>query len=281
MLKIEKDIKASSKNYSKMTNKKNEFIIIHGTGHVAPLDNFAKNLHDNVVGGSAHYFVKDDRIRQVIDDTDSAWAIGNAHGWYKVLNDKAHNSNSISIEMLEEDEQGHVSAATITTTGELVKMLMKKYNINKNEVIRHGDVLNKSCPQYYMHDKRWELLKKELVSEKYSCRFIKKNTYGREKPKLSSKHLSTLVAGEILKVYGHSGKYLNTNKGYVLEKRTFSGYSIGTIKQKTYGRYKPSMDALKLFKLNKGNNIRVYGLTPNGEHLRTNKGYVLVRRVKF
>ena len=67
---IKTDIMASSRNYTQCSSRTIKYIVIHGTGHVAPCKNFALNLKNNKCSGSAHYFVGDGEIRQVINDND-------------------------------------------------------------------------------------------------------------------------------------------------------------------------------------------------------------------
>ena len=58
-----------------------------------------------------------------------------------------------------------ITAATVDRTVELVKMLMKKYNIAADHVIRHYDVTGKSCPEPWVRDEsRWTEFKKRLTA---------------------------------------------------------------------------------------------------------------------
>ena len=65
-MEIKRDIKASSRNYTSCNSRTIKYIVIHGTGHVAPCKNFCLNLKNNKCSGSAHYFVGDGEIRQPI-----------------------------------------------------------------------------------------------------------------------------------------------------------------------------------------------------------------------
>lgn len=69
---------------------------------------------------------------------------------------KCTNSNSIGIEVCSTNSTGKMqnandksysfTAAAVKTTEELVKQLMKEYNIPADHVIRHYDVTGKPCP---------------------------------------------------------------------------------------------------------------------------------------
>ena len=92
---IKKDIMASSRNYTKCNSRTIKYIVIHGTGCVAPCKNYCLNLKNNKCSGSAHYFVGDGEIRQAIDDNNIAWHVGNPNNCYKVKNSDCKNKNSI------------------------------------------------------------------------------------------------------------------------------------------------------------------------------------------
>ena len=163
---IKTDIKANPRNYTSCSNRKIKYIVIHGTGHVAPCKNFCLNLKNNKCSGSAHYFVGDGEIRQPISDNNIAWHVGNPKNAYKVKMSDVKNSNSIGIEMCETNvKTGNVTHKTIELTGQLVRMLMKKYNIPASRVIRHFDVLSKPCPTGFLTDSKWKSLKQQLVNE--------------------------------------------------------------------------------------------------------------------
>ena len=164
-MEIKRDIKASSRNYTPCSSRTIKYIVIHGTGCVAPCKNYCLNLKNNKCSGSAHYFVGDGEIRQPIDDNNIAWHVGNPKGAYKVKMSDVKNSNSIGIEMCETNvKTGNVTHETIQLTGQLVKMLMKKYNIPASRVIRHFDVLSKPCPTGFLTDSKWKSLKEQLVN---------------------------------------------------------------------------------------------------------------------
>ena len=85
----------TSVNRTLRTNKKNEWLVIHYVGAVSTAANNAKNFQNTYRGASAHYFVDETSIWQVVEDKDNAWHVGGA----KVYYNGARNSNSIGIEM--------------------------------------------------------------------------------------------------------------------------------------------------------------------------------------
>lgn len=158
--------KISLINFSDL-NRKNEnikFIILHYVGAVSTAKNNAEYFYDKYRGASAHYFVDDKEIWQVVEDNDAAWAIGTD----KYYTD-ARNSNSISVEMCcYYMQNGNINVAKEVEEKaiELVKMLMKKYNIDVDHVIRHYDATRKNCPAPFVSDQeRWNNFKKKLQEQ--------------------------------------------------------------------------------------------------------------------
>lgn len=58
-----------------------------------------------------------------------------------------------------------ISDRTIQNTVELVQLLMKKYKIAPENVVRHYDVTHKLCPAPFIEKQKWRELKKQLVGE--------------------------------------------------------------------------------------------------------------------
>lgn len=125
-------------------NSGRKYIVIHYTGNktdkATSNGNYFKNANR---GASAHYFVDDTTVVQVVSENDTAWAVGRNYDSNNLFG-KCTNRNSISIEMC--STNGRISNATYQNTVALVKSLMKKYNIDAAHVVRHWDVCSKSCP---------------------------------------------------------------------------------------------------------------------------------------
>ena len=156
--------KISLINYSDLNRSKIDWIILHYVGAVSTAKNNAEYFYDKYRGASAHYFVDDKEIWQVVEDNDAAWAIG-ANKYYT----DARNSNSISVEMCcYYMKNGNINVAKEVEEKavELVKMLMKKYNIDVDHVIRHYDATRKNCPAPFVSDQeRWNNFKKKLQEQ--------------------------------------------------------------------------------------------------------------------
>lgn len=148
------------------TDKKNEYIVIHYVGAVSSAYNNAKYFEKEYRGASAHYFVDENSIWQVVEDKDDAWHVGTNKG-YK---NGARNWNSIGIEMCcKKDEKGnfYFEEQTVKNTIELTRYLAKKYGIDtKYHIARHFDCTGKLCPKPWIDDEtQWIKFLKEVQKE--------------------------------------------------------------------------------------------------------------------
>lgn len=160
---------ANKSNYGGKRNTGNiKYLVYHYTGNDGDHDEGNGNyFHNNVVKASAHYFVDDDSVTQSVYDDYVAYSVGGKcqsahHPLYKVCT----NSNSISIEMCDTTKDGTVSIseATMANAIELGKIIMQKYNIPLDRVIRHYDVNGKACPNCndLLNDNTWNAFKSRL-----------------------------------------------------------------------------------------------------------------------
>ena len=156
--------KLTKVNYTHMSNKKNEYIVIHYTGNITDLALSNARYFETVNrGASANYFVDSKTVYQCVLDSDKAWHVGVNYGNHTLFG-KCTNSNSIGIEMC--STKGKISKDTYKNTVALTKKLMKKYNIPASRVVRHFDVCNKVCPGWSgwtnKNDKIWKQVKKDI-----------------------------------------------------------------------------------------------------------------------
>lgn len=148
----------SSYNYSSRGGNSIKYMVLHYTGNKGDT---AKNNAIYFCGGnrgaSAHYFVDDNEIVQVVEEYNSSWSVGDGKGKYNIT-----NQNSISIEMCCNSD-GEVSEKTEANASELVKSLMNKYNISATNVVRHYDASRKICPNWSSDNwQRWLNFKNKL-----------------------------------------------------------------------------------------------------------------------
>lgn len=130
-------------NYSP-GNSGRKYIVIHYTGNDTDSDEGNANyFRDLYRGASAHLFVDDDSVHEVVSLTDSSWAVG-----VNISNGRLFgvctNYNSINVEMCSRD--GKITNATLDNTVVLTKNLMSQFDIDADHVVRHYDVCGKRCP---------------------------------------------------------------------------------------------------------------------------------------
>lgn len=128
---------SNNKNHFKGYNPCN-FITIHQTGNTgrgANALNHAKYIN-NGSGATWHYTVDSERVVQHYNDRVQCWHSGDGSG--------KGNTQSIGIELCINSDGNYNQ--TIKNAVELVKMLMKKYNISINNVVQHNKWSRKNCP---------------------------------------------------------------------------------------------------------------------------------------
>ena len=128
----------SSRNYSKII-----YIVIHDTGNPrkgAGAINHYLYFNSGNRNSSAHYFIDDKDIIQTVDDANAAWHCGDGKGVFSIT-----NINSIGIEICVNEDSNFDAAQTKAI--ELIRYLMKIYNIPKENIVRHFDASRKICPK--------------------------------------------------------------------------------------------------------------------------------------
>lgn len=149
-------------------NRAIEWIVVHYTAGTTSKKGSALNLACGVksgtLGTSAEFYVDDSTIIQYIQDIENrySWSVGGSK--YPTMStklggiyyNKCTNKNSINIEICSNktnkssfnltDSDWFFSREELILTAELIKKLMKKYNIDTDHVIMHHQVNGKNCP---------------------------------------------------------------------------------------------------------------------------------------
>lgn len=153
-------------NYSSRHGNKIRFIVIHDTGNYGKGAN-ALSHYRYFNGGnrnaSAHYFVDDKGVVQIIGDSYSAWHCGDKWNRKYATRNDVTNSNSLGIEMCMNSDGNY--DLMYRNTVELVKNLMVKFNVPLDRVVRHFDASGKSCPDHMKRDNwaKWNEFKKDIA----------------------------------------------------------------------------------------------------------------------
>lgn len=143
------------------------YLVLHYTA--GRNDSAAGNIRyfrENVVKASAHYFVDDLGWLPSVDEADTAWSVGTA-GIYKQKHPDCRNENSISIELCCRYAAGQYafSRKTVRNAARLTRLLMTRYQIPMENVLRHFDVVSKHCPAPWVDDESQWLSFRKLVEE--------------------------------------------------------------------------------------------------------------------
>lgn len=158
--------KPLSVHITKSANRTPKYLAIHFTAGSNSNPGKALSTYNTFVSRSASAdFVVDDRdIVQFNPDISNyyCWAVGDSKNKYSSggsLNGKATNGNTISIEICSTCKPATSTAvnvanhsgwsftdATLDNAVKLAKIIMKKYNIPIDRVVRHYDITGKLCP---------------------------------------------------------------------------------------------------------------------------------------
>lgn len=143
-------------------NKTNDWVLIHYVGAVSSAANNAKYFNTSYRGASAHYFVDENSIWQVVEEKDNAWHVGGAKTYYT----GARNSNSIGIEMCcKNNGQWYIEPETIDNTAWLAATILKRYKLPISRLTTHYLTTHKKCPEPFVREpKLWEEFKRKVAN---------------------------------------------------------------------------------------------------------------------
>lgn len=175
MVQIKVDI-AARKNYGNRRKTKDiKYLVIHYTGNDGDsAKGNANYFKTHIVEASAHYFVDDAGIVQSVPDDFAAYSVGGkkypscAKTGGGRFYGKCTNANSISVELCDTRKNGKYdfTEKTLENAAELSRLLLKKYNIPVDNIIRHFDVTGKNCPAPFVSDeKAWKAFQERIVDE--------------------------------------------------------------------------------------------------------------------
>ena len=152
---ISREFHAHAGNYTPGGNAM-RWLVVHYTGAPGSARNTAMWSHNRQHNSSFHYVLDGTgTIYQLLDDTDTAWAVGVWSGCRQLIG----NSESISIEVC--SAGADFTPAGIDELRWLVLRLMEAHGIDAAHVVRHYDCHtgHKSCPAPYVDEGKWAALK--------------------------------------------------------------------------------------------------------------------------
>ncbi len=160
---INRKYRAHTGNYTPGGNKP-RYIVVHYTANSASAEQEAKYA-SNDQHPSSYHFVLDGSgvIYQLLDTTDTAWAVGAWAGATQLIG----NNESVSIEVC--NNMGPFTTDEIADLRWLVRKLMAELGIDASHVVRHYDCHTgrKECPVYYAgaRNPRWNALHDTITRE--------------------------------------------------------------------------------------------------------------------
>ena len=225
-------------------NRPIKYIVLHYTagvqstkGSALATANWFRNPN---AGGSADFIVDDVDIIQYNGDIKNryCWAVGGSK--YTTLTtsesatfyNKATNQNCISIEICSNkknkalrnatDKVWYFTDASVKNAVKLTRYLMKKYNIDINNVIAHFHITGKICPNPWCVDesrlKEWKSFKNQVLGVPYKAKVTASDGLNvRQTPDAKGKLVKSLTKGQeitIVEVKGNWG-LLKSQKGWV------------------------------------------------------------------
>ena len=158
---ISREYHAHAGNYTPGGNSM-RYIVVHYTGAPGSALNTAKWSQNDRHDSSFHYVLDGSGvIYQILDDFDTAWAVGAWRGATQII----RNSESISIEVCSDGED--FSKAEIEELRWLTLKLMREHGIPASNVVRHYDCHtgHKECPAPYVDQAKWNNLKSYITTE--------------------------------------------------------------------------------------------------------------------
>lgn len=202
-------------NYSSRKSTKIKYIVIHDTGNKrkgAGANNHYLYFNGGNRNASAHYFIDDKEILQLVEDDNASWHCGDGKGMYGIT-----NSNSIGIEICVNPDSDYNIA--VQNTIELTKYLMNKHNIPLNNVVRHYDASRKNCPASMSKDnwKAWEEFKKALEEDKPNVVKVKVKGKLYNMDGVFQNDKNYVGARELAEALGHTVEWDSDNKVVVIK----------------------------------------------------------------
>lgn len=181
-------------NYGRKREKTNYIVVHYTTNHGDTARNNADYFAREKIKVSAHFFVDEQEIWASVPENYVAWHCGAK----RYRHSQCRNANSIGVEICMNDRAGNVWMKSIAHAAQLVRMLMIRYQIPEDHVIRHYDVTGKQCPAPMVEDETlWKAFHKEL-EETPALRY----QYYEEMPEWAKPTIAKLVQKGFVKGEG-------------------------------------------------------------------------------
>ena len=132
-------------------------IVVHYTANPSSTAqqnrDYFNDLQDtHITSASSHFVIGlDGEIIQCVPTWEIAYA----------SNDR--NKDTVSIECCHPDETGELNRATYQSLVQLTAWLSEKFELEKDDIIRHYDITGKICPKHFVeHEDAWSAFKDDV-----------------------------------------------------------------------------------------------------------------------
>lgn len=161
-----RNIPCLAANYGGRQGAKAAYLVIHytaGDGDTAEENGLYFSRTE--VGASAHWFVDEYGAVASVPESEAAWHCGAK----TYVHPRCRNQNSIGVELCSRKTDGTYTFApqTLKHAVQLVRQLMKTYDIPVERVLRHYDVTGKGCPAPFLEQDNWNTFLEALMEERY------------------------------------------------------------------------------------------------------------------
>ena len=133
-------------------------IVVHYTGNPGTTAEQNRSYYKNLAEtketyASSHFVIgMDGKIIQCVPLNEIAYC------------SNQRNDDTISIECCHSDDTGQFSQDTLDALVQLLNWLIKTYELGRDDILRHYDVIGKECPYYFVkHPDAWEGLLNSLT----------------------------------------------------------------------------------------------------------------------
>ena len=148
-------VRDQSRPGEKLKEVKNIAVHYVANPNTSAHNNWSYFEHQTKLSVSAQFIIGlDGEIIQCMPYDEVAWAVGSLEG----------NYTSISIECCHPDETGVFTEETYESLVKLVSWLCNKFDLDRDDVVRHYDYTGKACPKYFVANPfEWEEFKEALL----------------------------------------------------------------------------------------------------------------------
>lgn len=204
-------------------------IIIHYTANYSKGANASANIKyiDNIDSASCHYFIDDKNILLAVPCDEVAYHVG-AKTYSKAGKDliaRGYQPNfcTVGIEMCVNSDGDFNKVKELTK--KLTLMLLYKYQLTPDDILRHYDITGKNCPAMFVEDEvAWKLFIEEIrdmyigfpkIYPKGKIVTKSGSLNIRKEPNTECDVIGSYHSQDIINIISEKNGWIETDRGYV------------------------------------------------------------------